>query len=394
MSKIQAKILSKLVEQYEKSPTFLGKNKVRQTFFVQIEKLFPRYSDSAEYDFYKEVNAELDALSQKKFIFLKKNSSGNIEKAILNGENLAEIYAFLKRNPRKNEQIELIKTLESFSDAADSALQKYIAEQKTRISQNKNVEYFSGDKQEFRDILKATDAVLRNDEEIFVRDFSIKLFGDSKRFEKIQRSVVSLLSKYGEFDDKENLLASCSIVKTPTYLCIKGNAAVSLGNCEGEQKIDLSKIGGDIAFSTETLKEIASVRVFAERVVTIENLTAFHDYKGENDFAIYLGGFHNSAKREFLKKVYRQNRGKEYLHFGDIDAGGFYILEHLKRKTEIAFKPLNMDIATLEKYAAFAKPLTGEDRRRLSVLQKNPNYAEIVSYMLDHNCKLEQEAER
>ena len=59
-------------------------------------------------------------------------------------------------------------------------------------------------------------------------------------------------------------------------------------------------------------------------VVTIENLTTFNAFKCENSFAIYLGGYHNTSRRNFIKKVYEQNPDKQYLHFGDIDAGGFY----------------------------------------------------------------------
>lgn len=402
MNKIQEKILSRLIEQYEKSLTFSGKNKVHQTFSVHIEKIFPKYADNAEYDFYKEVNEELDELERKNFISLQKEPSGKITRASLNDDDeiLQAIYKNLKKIPRKTEQAKLLEILENTESVVEpventNPLQKYIESQKERIKQNKNVEYFSGDLEEFSDILKAAHAVLQNENEIFIRDFSIQLFGDSKRFEKIQNSVVSLISKYGgeDFVEKENLLSSFGIVKTPTYVCVKGNAVVFFVSEENSQKLDLSKFKGDIAFSTETLKEITSVKVNAKKIVTVENLTSFHDYKNKDDFVIYLGGFHNKTKREFIKKVYVENPEKKYLHFGDIDAGGFYILEHLKRKTGIDFKPMNMDIATLKKYSDFTKPLTKEDVHRLSLLQKNPEYEEVVSFMIEHNCKLEQEAE-
>ena len=132
--------------------------------------------------------------------------------------------------------------------------------------------------------------------------------------------------------------------------------------------------------------------MIGKRVVTVENLTSFHDYEGTDDFVIYLGGFHNKVKRDFLMFLYEQNDGKKYLHFGDIDAGGFYILEHLKAKTGIPFKTLYMDVETLVKYKSQTKRLTQNDRQRIkNLLAKTENYKDVLEYMLEQDCKLEQE---
>lgn len=107
-----------------------------------------------------------------------------------------------------------------------------------------------------------------------------------------------------------------------------------------------------------------------------------------------MGGFHNSVKRDFIKLLYEQNPSKLYYHFGDIDAGGFYILEHLRKKTGIEFEPINMDRNTLEKYKRYWLELSKSDRIRLERIEKNNSkYSEAIRFMLDNNCKLEQEAE-
>lgn len=49
---VQKKVLNKLLDSYEKSKTFQGENKVNQSFIVEISKLFPRYNDDAEYEFF------------------------------------------------------------------------------------------------------------------------------------------------------------------------------------------------------------------------------------------------------------------------------------------------------------------------------------------------------
>ena len=219
VSSIESKILNALLDQYEKSKTFSGENKVFQTFKASVAKLFPKYADSAEYDFYVDVNAHLSALEKKNFITLQKEKSGKIKNAALNtdGKVLAEIYAYLHRTPRKEMQADLLSVIESYSDGTDSLLQSFLAEQKSRIKKNKNAEHFKSDIKEFSDVLCGVKEVIANEDEIFIRDFSARLYGDSKRFEKLESAVISILTDYGDYDDKETVLSEYGIVKTPTY---------------------------------------------------------------------------------------------------------------------------------------------------------------------------------
>ena len=116
-----------------------------------------------------------------------------------------------------------------------------------------------------------------------------------------------------------------------------------------------------------------------------------YTYENNNDFVIYLGGFHNAVKREFIKKIYNSNPSKTYMHFGDIDAGGFYILKHLKTKTGVNFLPMKMDIETLQLYKDCVKTLSTEDRKRLEKLLGDNEFKDVIAYMLENDCKLEQE---
>ena len=82
----------------------------------------------------------------------------------------------------------------------------------------------------------------------------------------------------------------------------------------------------------------------------------------------------------------------DLLHvLGDIDAGGFSILKDLRNKTGIPFKMYRMDIETLKYYEKYGKVLTESDRIRLKEIEKDEEFQEVVSYMLLHNVKLEQE---
>ena len=197
-----------------------------------------------------------------------------------------------------------------------------------------------------------------------------------------------MLYKYGEYDEKETVLEEHNIIKTPTYVMMKGCGILSCG-----QTINLSKINGDIGLSTQTLKGLTTVELDGANVLTIENLTSFHKFEAKNELVIYLGGFHNTAKRDFIKLILKCNPAIEFKHFGDIDAGGFYILEHLKNKTGVNFVPYKMDIKTLEANKSHWIKLTENDKIRLNnLLEKTDSYKEIIEYMLDSNCKLEQES--
>ena len=116
---------------------------------------------------------------------------------------------------------------------------------------------------------------------------------------------------------------------------------------------------------------------------------------------IYLGGYHNSLRCALLKMIYGRLSDAQYLHFGDIDAGGFDIYFDLCARTGIPFRRFNMDLAALKKYADYGKPLTENDRIRLQKMllqaeerddrKGDKELTEVMQYMLAHNLKLEQE---
>lgn len=403
MNQIQKKVLQSLLDTYEKSKTFMETNKVNQSFGISVAKIFPRYKDDAEYDFFCDVNESLQELERLSLVHLLKRN-GVIQKAVLNLERLDECYKTLGRIPRKEEQAAIVKIWDeviSENQTGKENLQplwEYLRAQRERIKNNKNVEFYEHDENDYRDLLKLTAAALSNEQEIFIRTLSIRLFADSKRLERLAPRMEALLFRYGEYEEKESVLEECGIVRTPTYVMIKGNAQI----CLGAQKIDLSEIEGDLALSTATIKGLKWVEVLGERVVTIENLTSFHEYISGEDFVVYLGGFHNKVKREFLCFLYEQNPEKEYRHFGDIDAGGFYILEHLKRKTGIPFRSLFMDTKVLQTHGGSTVPLTPNDRKRLQALYDElqqkaaegkpmEDYRDTLAFMLEKDCKLEQE---
>lgn len=392
VNKIETKILNTLLDLYERSKTFTGDNVNEQNFRVVTSKLFSKYDDDSEYALYKEINSNLLLLKTKGFIDYKSERSGKIKTFSLVKTAISDIYIYLNRQSKadiNNQLIEIWQEYDSLNESDYKPLLDYIAEQKLHLKENKKIQYFEGDIQEYTDVLSACKAILINQEEIFIRELSVQLFNNSKRLETLESTIRALLYKYGEYDEKDTVFEEHNIIKTPTYVMVKGKGILNCG-----QLIDLSKIEGDIGLSTQTLKGLKSIELNGASVITIENLTNFHKYQSQNELVIYLGGFHNSIKRKLIQLISKCNPGCVFKHYGDIDAGGFYILEHLKAKTGINFIPYKMDINILEENKKNWIHLTDNDKHRLKqISEKSLCYSDVIDFMLANNCKLEQEAE-
>ncbi|ADL50604.1 Wadjet anti-phage system protein JetD domain-containing protein [Clostridium cellulovorans] len=386
IGKYEKEIITKLLDKYEKSKSFIGENKINQKFSVKIASVFPKYTDHSNYEMFQELNEAIDVLVRKGFIIAKANSAHVYNNAVLNIDDLEEIYKYIGRMPKKGINKSVLELMEKYK-GRNEILDRYFEMQYERIHSNKSIQYFSNDLIELENILVAVDELLKVDTETFVRDFSVRTFKDSKMFERIVAKVINLIYEFGNFPEKSQILGNLNVFKNPTYVNFKGAGSITIKG----QKIELTNLSGDIAISSAMLNDIERIDVAGNAVITIENLTSFHTFSDENVFAIYLGGYHNCVRREFIKKLYKQNQNIAYYHFGDIDAGGFYILQHLKHQTGVDFKPFNMDIETLKSYSKYIKPLTENDRDRLSKLI-NSEYCMVIKYMIENNCKLEQEA--
>lgn len=386
MIKYEKQILNALLDKYEGSKSFIGTNQVNQNFVCKVAQMFPKYKDDSEYELFCDINEAVDTLAVQGFVTAKKLKNGVVQSVTLNLNAVNHAYEYLGRIPKSDIVTDLKKVLLLYKDD-NAILSAYCACQLKRLAENRSVEFFDDDFDVYESILKAVSKITDVKNETFERDFSIQVLGDSKAFEKIRSKVVSLLYEYGDFPDKDTLLADLNIIKNPGHVYFKGKGIITVCG----QEIDFSKMTGDMAISSEMLKNVDYIAVLGDNVVTIENLTTFNAFKCENSFAIYLGGYHNTSRRNFIKKVYEQNGDKRYLHFGDIDAGGFYILRHLRNKTGIAFAPYCMDVETLKANLRCSKTLTENDKKRLAALA-DTEFSEIVGFMLENNCKLEQEA--
>ena len=387
MTKYEKDILNALLDKYERSKSFTGNSKVARKIKVKILEMFPEYEDEAEYELFTEVNDAVVQLAEKGYIYPKENKNDMITYLELNVNAMENIYSVLSRVPKGQINNQIMQLLHYY-ESKSQILYAYCDTQKKRLSENKKVEFFDGDISEYENILKSVAAIINVAEETYIRDFSVKVLNDSKAFDRIKNKVAKLLFRYGDYPNEDTILEDLNIIKNPGHVYFKGCGSITISG----QTIDLSALNGDIAVSSVLLNSIEEIRVTGENVITIENLTTFNDFSDPGALVIYLGGYHNSHRRNFIRKIYEQNANKRYLHYGDIDAGGFYILLHLRRKTGVPFEAYHMDIETLKRYSKNTRMLTENDRKRLIALIDS-EFSNTVNYMLENNCKLEQEAE-
>ena len=386
ISGYEKRVINKLLDKYEKSKTFIGSNKVNQTFSIKVGKVFPKYMDDANYEVFATINDAVDVLVRQGLVHAKADTARVYDQVDLALDNLDKAYLYIGRIPKRRTNDAVLSLIEGYKDK-NHILGQYYKAQYERIQLNKSIQFFNNDLQELENILIAAYELLQVETETFMRDFSVRVFKDSKKFELIASKVINLLFEFGEFPEKDQVLGSLNIIKNPTYVNFKGAGKIRISG----QEIDLTSLNGDIAISSAMIGDIDEIKVVGRGVISIENLTSFHSFNHRDMFAVYLGGYHNTVRREFIKKVAQQNPAKEFYHFGDIDAGGFYILEHLKAGTGVGFKPYKMDLETLKAHSQYTIRLTENDQIRLGRLVGGP-YDVVVGYMLENNCKLEQEA--
>lgn len=388
-------ILNRMIDMYEKRGAFDKDVSSLRAIQIEVKKAYPEYADRYNHDAYKDINAAIEQLCAEKIVLAPKTSTGRYEKIRLNTAMLPECYKKLKRVsiPDQCEKVHLV--LQKYAGVELPLIQAVLRDWQKLLTNYKKITYeLKYDSQRIDDVIRTLIAVLRLDKETYIRNFSTALFKDSKKFQKEYRSTIeSILFDYtDEVVEKDKILEFYNLYENPTFVLIKGNAALYFEY----SVIDVSEIPGGIALPNASLDTIRKITVNADKIITVENLTTYHDSDEADAVHIYLGGYHNHSKQILLEKIYADHPAKVYFHKGDLDVHGFLILENLKEKTGIPFKPLMMDVRTLERFYASGiyKELTASDVKviRKKMDTKLAQYKDVLQFMLDYNCKVEQES--
>ena len=388
-------IISRLLDIYERRNGYAKRPEELRSIQFEVSKEYPIYKDRYDNEKYRDINTAIEKNVTAGLIIAEKDQTGRYSKIKLNIARVDDCYTLLKRTSIPDKCEKVLSILEKADCAGDFLIGRVVSDFCEQIKAYKKLPYDLGyDARRVGEVLQVLATVTKLTSETYIRNFSTALFKDSKRFQREYRSTIeSILFDYtDDVVEKDDILGYYNLYENPTYVLIKGNARI----CFEKSAIELSEMPGGIALSNGSLAGIHKISVKTDKVITVENLTTYHDCNEPDAVYIYLGGYHNTSKQKLLELIYEKNGDKEYYHEGDLDVYGFLILENLISKTQIPFKPLLMDVETIERFyrAGLYKTLTARDRKMIDSKKDGQlsAYKDVLEYMLEYNCKVEQES--
>ena len=388
-------IISRLLDIYERRNGYAKRPEELRSIQFEVSKEYPIYKDRYDNEKYRDINTAIEKNVAAGLIIAEKDQIGRYSKIKLNIARVDDCYALLKRTSIPDQCKKVLSVLEKANNVECLLIGRIVSDFCEQIKAYKKLPYDLGyDARRVGEVLQVLEAVTKLTSETYIRNFSTALFKDSKRFQREYRSTIeSILFNYtDDVVEKDDILGYYNLYENPTFVLIKGNARI----CFAESDIELSEMLGGIALSNGSLEGIRRISVKADKVITVENLTTYHDCDELDAVYIYLGGYHNTSKQKLLELIYENNDDKEYYHEGDLDVYGFLILKNLIDKTQIPFKPLFMDLGTIERFyrAGLYKNLSARDRKVITSKKDGQlsAYKDVLEYMLANDCKVEQES--
>lgn len=388
-------IISRLLDIYERRNGYAKRPEELRSIQFEVSKEYPIYKDRYDNEKYRDINTAIEKNVAAGLIIAEKDQIGRYSKIKLNIARVDDCYALLKRTSIPDQCKKVLSVLEKANNVECLLIGRIVSDFCEQIKAYKKLPYDLGyDARRVGEVLQVLEAVTKLTSETYIRNFSTALFKDSKRFQREYRSTIeSILFNYtDDVVEKDDILGYYNLYENPTFVLIKGNARI----CFAESDIELSEMLGGIALSNGSLEGIRRISVKADKVITVENLTTYHDCDELDAVYIYLGGYHNTSKQKLLELIYENNDDKEYYHEGDLDVYGFLILKNLIDKTQIPFKPLLMDLGTIERFyrAGLYKNLSARDRKVITSKKDGQlsAYKDVLEYMLANDCKVEQES--
>lgn len=392
----EEKMLILLVEKYRKSKKDSGTARTNRRTKIKPTELYKAYDrNDGDLEKINAVNELAEKYVKKGYLtYEKKPFSNEISAIYLIDEQietveeyLAEHYHYESKHEKMRQVAEIISKYQGHSLIADQECRK--------LQRNLDNNTVPRDYKHAEEILKALIFIEKNQTPLYLREASMMIYGSSKyleenTLEEVCRIIRNYLRKPCEENElSDEILEQYFIVKEKQKICMKGNISI----VKDGKMIELGGFQSGIEFYTDELEKIEKIMIHDERLITVENKTSYMRCQKPGTAYFYLGGYANRYQRECLKKIYCDNPEIEYLHFGDIDAGGFYIHENLCRITGILFGLYKMSKHELEdeRYKTCLLELSGNDRRRLKALAKDERYQETAEYMLERGVKLEQE---
>ncbi|WP_456028427.1 Wadjet anti-phage system protein JetD domain-containing protein [Ruminococcus sp.] len=396
------RILNDLLDKYEKSTQTEFKRR------IMIDCTRSNYLDITDPEQKKQFLNAVTELSEKELIFYDWERKGYVVKNVwLNTDKADEAYAFIGRKSTYSAANELAALFGEYLERINTAwIADYLSRQISEITErSKPIEKWQSDMMLVRNILKALDEIDRLISSISMRAFSIRLFADSKFFEKnIKKYIVDIASKnepeleaMDELSERE-ILAQIGIIMMPEIFEFCGD--MTIGFADGE--VDYSPIRSGSCITSDSVKDIRYITLDSRisKILFIENKTNYSQYclnsKLSDELVIYHGGFYSPAHGVFFRFIADAAKKNDIPVFfwADIDYGGFRMFIRLRDNIIPALKPLNMDT---EAFSSHSEKLLGRNDKYIHKtleLLTDPDYEcfyDVINMIAKRKGTVEQE---
>ncbi|MGI6084763.1 MAG: Wadjet anti-phage system protein JetD domain-containing protein [Acetivibrionales bacterium] len=403
-------LLDRLLDKYEKSRSYTGQTVSNRRILLKLLKGdFPEYNVEKT-EIRETINSVIQEYAAKELVaysWLKHEKDNIIEKVWLRLDFLGKAYSEICRTPKGDIVGDILDmVLETQKKIKSEWIGKYLSDLRAGIEQKRSARPFlpddAGYAQALLTALESIDKI--GQEECLERVFSQKCFGDSKFFEKtIRKKVAVIIKKYLSHNSSEmecltddEALCSVGIVKAPELFDFCGSLTAEMHN----QRFDFSPF---IYGATINAKTAAGMKIInfdsVKRILFIENKANYLDYinkREPHELIVYHGGFYSPAKGNFFRKLHQAglNAGVKFLHWSDIDLGGFHIFVRLRENIIPELEPYLMDEEAYALKAQMGMSFDSGYALLLEELLEKPEYKifhTVIKLMLDKRLRIEQE---
>lgn len=397
-------ILNTLLDKFERRSE---SSQPRSIKALLSEVALPAYFSQVDPEPRRVANEQLQALEGQGLLALRWLSGERgylLESVSLLPDRQIPLYQALKRMPAADRRARLENQLlgERFRFAGDDWRNRALRYILAQIKAGKSPAPFSlSDTAYNEDLLTALSALSNLTEETSYRVFSVHTFNDSKRFISLKSAILHL-AKLGQPEWKQMLLdevlRELNLVANPGYLLLSGSWELV---DEMGQVLSLNQFIPSVGIPSIQAAHLQRVTTRAQAVICIENLTTFHEMSRisldkNRPALICLMGNPSPACRHLLFCLEKSLPETHPLYvWADLDYGGLNILDQLRRQVGPRCIPYRMDVETLDAFAAFARPLTQNDRHNFERLLARPylnDMRPVIAHLLKRGIKLEQEA--
>lgn len=231
-----------------------------------------------------------------------------------------------------------------------------------------------------------------------IRRLSTALLFDSKKLEQLTPLIDALLQ--GDLQlpsrDKEDVHNEIGLIKFPPTLLVAGNVSVLFNDGLASFEVRKPYLG----IAPEAIRSVKFMGVPAPLLLTVENLTTFHELARDSLAAqqiiiLYTGGMPSpSFKRAYRIFLDAVDRDAPVFHWGDADTGGFRIADHLAQCCVQAERTLHlheMAPAVMLEERPFRKPLAVAELKSIEKICLRNGWEQELNAMNDCKVAIEQE---